>query len=188
MTDRVTELVENNIGLVPFVFNNFIRNHKMIDWDEVFSYGYEGLVIAAQTYREGKGATFSTYATRCIYHRMMRYFYFRSRKMRSAMETVSIHQPVDLHSDSPRELIDTLVSDEDFTEEVENRVLVHQLLGCLTPRERWIISHHFGLDGREPTTLKEISRLMNISRERVGFIVKRALRKMKLVYLRNQAS
>ncbi len=53
------------------------------------------------------------------------------------------------------------------------------MLSYLKPREMEIISRRFGLDGERPNTLKEISHVYDISRERVRQIEEVCLRKLK---------
>ena len=53
------------------------------------------------------------------------------------------------------------------------------LLDELDPRERKVIRLRYGLDGRRPRTLDEISMLLNRSRERVRQIQKLALNKLR---------
>jgi RNA polymerase primary sigma factor len=53
------------------------------------------------------------------------------------------------------------------------------LIECLNPRERWVLEERFGLDGRSPQTLDEVSRRLRISRERVRQIEVRAMQKLR---------
>ena len=56
---------------------------------------------------------------------------------------------------------------------------VRKLLAALRPRERQVVEERFGLDGRSPQTLDEISRTMRISREGIRQIEARAIRKLR---------
>ena len=53
------------------------------------------------------------------------------------------------------------------------------MLSFLKPREMEVVSRRYGLDGERPSTLKEIGRMYNISRERVRQIEEVCLRKLK---------
>ncbi len=55
-----------------------------------------------------------------------------------------------------------------------------RMLQCLSPREKKIISLHFGLEDNQCYTLEEIGARYGISRERVRQIEKAALRKLRL--------
>ena len=56
---------------------------------------------------------------------------------------------------------------------------VDMALEALTPRERIIIKHYFGLDGHEKQTLEGIGGMMHLTRERIRQIKEEALRKLR---------
>ena len=66
-------------------------------------------------------------------------------------------------------------------EEVLNRddlQTIHKLLDAIDEREATVLRLRFGLDGREPLTLKEIGKEIGLTRERVRQIEIDALRKL----------
>lgn len=65
------------------------------------------------------------------------------------------------------------VTEKELKKEIEN------ILFELNSRERFIITMHFGLHGKEKMTLKEIGNLLDISLERVRQIENTALEKMQ---------
>lgn len=73
--------------------------------------------------------------------------------------------------------------DELFKRKVEKEK-VTRALGKLTVREQEIIKRNFGLDEYEAQSLEDISRVMNITRERVRQIRENALRKLKNILLK----
>ncbi|MBE0433339.1 sigma-70 family RNA polymerase sigma factor [candidate division WOR-3 bacterium] len=82
---------------------------------------------------------------------------------------------------------DNLISpppDEIFKQKIEKEK-VQKALGRLEAREREILERKFGLGEYEPHTLAEISRIMNITRERVRQIHEKALRKLRNVILKD---
>ncbi len=56
---------------------------------------------------------------------------------------------------------------------------MNELLDTLTGREKDIIKSRFGLDGETPKTLEKIGRRLNISKERIRQIEKRAIKKLQ---------
>ena len=67
---------------------------------------------------------------------------------------------------------------------LENRNLhgeLDELLESLDEREAHIIDHRFGLNGKKPLTLEEISRDFGVSRERIRQVQNIALAKMKKI-------
>lgn len=80
---------------------------------------------------------------------------------------------------------DNLISpppDEIFKKKVQKEKLL-SALGKLESREQEILKRNFGLGEYEVQSLEEISRLMNITRERVRQIKENALRKLKIILL-----
>ncbi len=74
----------------------------------------------------------------------------------------------------------------DTQEDVEGRVMreslereIEELLKHLDEKERKIIELRFGFGGEEPKTLKEVGKILNISRERARQLETKALRKLR---------
>ncbi|KPK64059.1 hypothetical protein AMJ83_04395 [candidate division WOR_3 bacterium SM23_42] len=83
---------------------------------------------------------------------------------------------------------DNLISpppDEIFKKKIQKEKL-QSALSKIGTREREVLERNFGLGEYEPHTLEEISRIMNITRERVRQIKENALRKLKIVILRQK--
>jgi RNA polymerase primary sigma factor len=55
---------------------------------------------------------------------------------------------------------------------------LHRLLGTLPSRERQILESHFGLEGRHPSTLEELGRRFNLTRERIRQLENKSLKKL----------
>jgi len=100
----------------------------------------------------------------------------------SCITTTSIHTPLVRGEDSTFEDIisdsKSIMPDEILDSKESVRYLV-SLLNELDPRERKVIRLRYGLDGSQPKTLDEISKLINRSRERVRQIQKLALNKLR---------
>ena len=62
--------------------------------------------------------------------------------------------------------------------ENELKMVAEEAVASLGEREREILAHRFGLDGRKPLTLEALGTIFNISKERVRQIEKRALTKL----------
>ena len=63
-------------------------------------------------------------------------------------------------------------------EECEEKVKAISLLDKISQREAGILRLHYGLDGRRPMTLKQISEKLGLTRERIRQIQKEALNKL----------
>ncbi len=100
----------------------------------------------------------------------------------SDLKTVSLHAPIqqgedgsigDLISDRNAMTPDRILGDEESIQ----RLL--SLLGELDERERQILQLRFGLDGRRPKTLDEVSQLIHRTRERARQLQNHALAKLR---------
>lgn len=61
----------------------------------------------------------------------------------------------------------------------DNARLVGLLCKCLSEREKFVITHYFGLGDEDEMTLESIGKLMGLTKERVRQIKERALRKLR---------
>ncbi len=75
-------------------------------------------------------------------------------------------------------------SPEEILRKRQDAEKIQEALKKLSPRERDIVERNFGLGDYEMQSLEEISRLMNITKERVRQIRDNALKKLKLILLR----
>ena len=74
---------------------------------------------------------------------------------------------------------------KDEEDEIGTKQIIDDLLSCLSARERQVICLRFGLDGdRDSHTLVEVGKVLHVTRECIRQIERRALKKMKKVYLR----
>ena len=69
--------------------------------------------------------------------------------------------------------------------ENEEKKAISILLGCLTTREKEIISNYFGMDNKDEMTLEEIGKKMGLTKERVRQIKEKALKKLRSEALKN---
>lgn len=76
-------------------------------------------------------------------------------------------------------------ADENLMEESFKKLLMG-MLGDLDDKERQVLVMRFGLDGKEPHTLKEVGDAIGLSRERIRQIETHALKKLKQSKKSNQ--
>ena len=98
--------------------------------------------------------------------------------------SISLDTPMDV--DESLYLIDMFSNNG--TKDIEENLIkeslekeIDKLLSYLSPREKLIIIHRFGLKGNEPKTLKKVGLMLGISRERVRQIERKAIQKIKSV-------
>jgi len=75
------------------------------------------------------------------------------------------------------ELVALATPDEELSKQ-EFKDLMEDKLSTLTPREKYVLTTHYGL-GCDPRTLDEIGRDYDVCRGRISQIEKKALRKMR---------
>jgi RNA polymerase primary sigma factor len=112
---------------------------------------------------------------------------------RSAVESAILYKKTFTSLDTPIESEDDDLTVENTisiydTEDVEKEIveddlkrIISEILEVLSPRERNVIIHRYGLNGEEPKTLSEIGEMFGISRERARQIELRALKKIKKI-------
>ena len=96
-------------------------------------------------------------------------------------ETVSLDTPISDDGDLLRDLIENVdsVSPLDAAQDNELLNLTQIALETLDPRERIILRMRFGLGNESASTLEKVGQVLNISRERVRQLEKRALKRLR---------
>ena len=106
-----------------------------------------------------------------------------SKSVTSLDETVNEEDDSQLLDFIPDE---ETMSPEEIAECQELKDIVEQILQLLTERERFVITHRFGIDDNIPKTLDEIGQMKGVTRERIRQIEAKALKKLR-VYARRKA-
>lgn len=172
------KLIEHNLRLVAHIVKKYYSQSK--NQDDLISIGTIGLIKAVDTYKNGSGTRFATYASKCIQNEIL--MYFRSRKKLSA--EVSLSDTIDIDKDgNPLTYMDIVSVDDTIAEELDIKIMSEKtrkiILNDLDSRERQIIVSRYGLDGEKPLTQRELSAKLRISRSYVSRIEKSALDKIK---------
>ncbi len=175
--DARQKLILHNLRLVSHIVRKYYAASK--NQEDLVSIGVIGLVKAVDSFRQGSGTKFATYAARCIQNEIL--MYFRGQKKLSA--EVSLNETIDVDRDgNPLTYIDVISSDECVSREIEEKIKSEKALrlveSCLDQRERRIIKLRYGIDGNNPLTQREVAELLGISRSYVSRIEKSALEKL----------
>lgn len=107
------------------------------------------------------------------------------RAMKTSMTTaqgvsLDIHSMKEYLEDRVNKTPDQLLIDED------QKRRIRMLMEYLDDREAKILRMRYGLDGYEPMTLKEIGRMINLTRERIRQIENEVLKKLQSVMTREE--
>lgn len=175
---------------------------------DLINEGNMGLIRAVGKFDVSKGFKFISYARWWIRHFILKAVFEQSTSIKLPLkyatqlsrkdniketETVQklkqIYRPVSLdqklsddsNSDTILDLVDgtnyehpdKVVMDRSLKE------IINDVLLKLKPIERDVISRHFGLNGKQPLTLKEIGEKYNLTKERIRQIEHTALDKLK---------
>jgi RNA polymerase primary sigma factor/RNA polymerase sigma factor len=139
---------------------------------ELISDGNMSLIRAVEKFDFARGFRFSTYATWAI--------------MKNFARTIptELRQQARFHTGGEERLlaIEDIRPDSARREatQSERQLEVSRILNHLDERERQIIQHRFGLDrNHNPMTLKEVGRVMGVTKERIRQLEARAMAKLR---------
>ncbi len=172
-------LIEHNLRLVAHIAKKYAG--PVYSHDDLISIGTIGLIKAVNTYTREKSTRLATYAARCIENEIL----MSIRSSRKTRSEISLNQPIGTDQDGNEiSFNDILGTDGDeiletISLKIQISKLYHALDTVLTPREKQIIIHRYGLDGSEPLPQREIAEKLKISRSYVSRIEKKALEKLK---------
>lgn len=103
----------------------------------------------------------------------------------------SLAEPVGPNGDTPlSEMLvdDTATSGEEGLLKNEATTLVIEALKELDPQEREVLEYRFGLHERRALVLREVGKIMGVSRERVRQIEVKATRRLRRMLLRRMSA
>ena len=165
----LNKLVYHNLRFVVNIAKNY-RNSN-VPFADIISEGNLGLIHAANKFDPKKNIRFISYAVwwiRCYIND------FIEEQMTNSEVSTDEYENYQYHED---------FINENFEENLNNlndrNSTIADLLICLKDRERRIIQMSFGLNGEKEMTLDEISKVTDLSMERVRQIKDDAIMKLK---------
>ena len=171
------KLIEHNLRLVAHIVKKYYADPA--EQDDLISIGTIGLIKAVNTYKTNKGVRLATYAARCIENEILMHF----RAGRKSQNEVSLDETQDADGDgSSLSLLDTISIEDERLHLIEMsdryQAMYECLSHCLTPREQYILTLRYGLNGLDPLPQREVAKSLAISRSYVSRIEKKALQKL----------
>lgn len=179
-TSARNKLIEHNLRLVVFLAKKY-ENTK-VDLEDLVSIGTIGLIKGVNTYRLDKNIKLATYASRCIDNEILMYL----RKTKRKRTEISFEDSLSFDADGNElHLEDVLGTEPDIvTKKLEDELdkkLLHKEVNKLTGRDKEIIEHRYGLNGKKELTQKEVASMMGISQSYISRIEKKVIKKLKSI-------
>lgn len=165
-------LAEDNIGLAYYFAQRYMN--KGIEYDDIVSMAYIGLMKAANTFDETKGFKFATYAAVCIENEI------KMVLRKKIHYTVSFEEPID---EGEYITIEDVIKDSsDFEETLLEHDNLQYAMRYLSPLERWVIEVRY-LSGDEISQV-EATKIIGITQSYLSRIETRALRKLRNIIIK----
>lgn len=178
-------LIERNMRLVAHIAKKYQNADE--DMEDLISIGTIGLIKAVSSYDSDKGSRLATYAARCIDNELLMLL----RKKKNTKE-VSLYEPIGTDKEGNEiSLLDIMEQEQkDIVDSItleQNIVRLYELSeNVLSDREKEIIYMRYGMWNGEESTQREIGARLGISRSYVSRIEKRALKKLREGFEKNQ--
>jgi RNA polymerase sigma factor (sigma-70 family) len=174
-------LVDEHVGLVNKMAKQLMKTNAHCDWlteGDLLGAGYEALNAAARNYDTSRGVLFKTYATTSIRNAMIN----EIRKMfpvrisdKPTMTSLVRNGDAEVDAEvweQARRL------EHDEWEQRKQKETVSEILGWLTPDERWLIRCYYGFDD-DAMTLQGIADLLLVSPQAVHKRLKKVHDKLR---------
>lgn len=187
------KLINDNYNLVKFVVNKYFCSNE--NFEDLISIGTIGLITAVDSFDVNKGIKFSTYASEAIKNQILSHLKLSNCDNRIIHKyTISLNTPISSNDDGKDMTIEGTISDEDsheFPDKIaqkdENKYLREQLK-YLTVNEQIVLVLRYGLYENKSNSLREVSRILGRSVNRVRSEEKRAIDKLKIIFNNNSES
>ena len=182
------KLIEHNLRLVAHIAKKYTSPGA--SQDDLISIGTIGLIKAVNTYTASRATRLATYAAKCIENEIL----MSIRASKRIKQEVSLSLPIGTDKDGNEiSLNDILGTDSDeivdlISLKIQVAKLYEAIDSCLSSREKKIIIARYGLDGSEPKPQREIAKWLGISRSYVSRIEKRAVERLREVFVREEGA
>lgn len=172
-------LIERNLRLVAHIVKKYASHQH--NAEDLISIGSIGLIKAVNTYSSKKSVRLATYAAKCIENEIL----MSIRASKKNASEISLNLPIGLDKDGNEiNLNDILGTDpdeiiNDISLKIRVQHMIEALDDTLTPREKTVIVHRYGLLGNMPKAQREVAEILGISRSYVSRIEKKAVEKLR---------
>lgn len=171
MTEEKERLIVDNLRLAGYMAQKY--KSTGIDFDELVSIGYMGLVKAANSYQPERGK-FSTLACQTIYRDIMQCIRKRKRSIHClSLDSEHINRDGDSYS-----LLESIGAEDPDIQRLDNTGLYEDMMHSLNRKERIAIELVVVYGEKQRTAAEK----MGVSQEYVSRLRSKGLRKMRETY------
>lgn len=180
------ELVMRSQWLIKATANKF-RYYRQLPADDLISEGQLALIRSIEEYDFSNGTPFNGYAGRAIFHAMYDAIYLHKHIIHVPRQHRKLNPGTPYHADALRSRKTASLKPADAAQfidhrnpdlNIEDKEFIDWSLSQLDGRERKVIDLVYRIDAGHNKTHREISKLLNIARQRTSQIHSCAIRKM----------
>ena len=172
MTEEKERLVLDNLRLAEYMAQKY--KSTGIDFDELTSISYMGLVKAANSYQPERGK-FSTLACQIIYRDIM----YCIRKRKRSIHCISLDSERCNRDGDFYSLQESLGTEDPDIQRLDNTGLYDDMMSCLNRKERLAIELVVVHGEKQRTAAEQ----MGVSQAYASRLCRKGLEKMREVYL-----
>ena len=177
MTQEQEKLVTDNTRMAYSVAKRY--ESCGIEFDDLVSLGYLGLVKAAQKFNPSYGFVFSTFAYKAMNNEILQQI---RRNKKNPWPVVSMNETAYRGNDGSELTIEDSLVDEtsEFDGRLADSLACKELLDSLGEKERFVVTRRIGI-GAEIMKQADIANKLGISQASVSRLYERSLKKLRQI-------
>lgn len=182
------DLIYYNLKIIKNIINrNFIfsLDNNLLDYEDLFMIGVEGLIKAINNFDLEKNFNFSTYAYKCIKNEILKHLKKNYKILEISIEE-KLEQELEMRNNFIFKYLNT---NEDITTYIEDKETMKELkitFENLTPYEKKIISLFYGINTKK-LSCAEIGKILGRSQSYCNKTKQKVLKKMNQQLQKNNS-
>ena len=187
------KLIESCLRLCFSIAKNYWKDNNPETLKDLISSGNEGLLRALDKFEPSKDVKFSTYSAYWVLMYVRKHVVEDSKVVKPPISVRRKSKLQQVSADTSSNIVykeaqdyNTVCTDptpaeaaEESDREAYNKVITENLLRFLTHRERYILTHTYGLADDPPSSLCSLAEKLSLSSERVRQIRESAIGKLR---------